>query len=98
MGRVLNINGRFSPHIYLVLLKVRYNDKLEIQHFFFVHYDVYTSGDTERIHETERMQIKYLTNDVLLHLPEEGDRHEEGNSQITGDVGSGISEEIRKQQ
>ena len=44
------------------------------------------------------MQIKYLTNDVLLQLPEEGERHEEGDSQITEDVGRGISEEIRKQQ
>ena len=44
------------------------------------------------------MQIKYLKNDALLQLPEEGEKHEEGNSQITEDVGSGISEEIRKQQ
>ena len=55
------------------------------------------SRDTEQIHETERMQIKYITNEVLLQLPEEGERHEEGNSQITEDVGSGISEEIRQQ-
>ena len=52
---------------------------------------------TERIHETERKQIKYLSNVVLLQLPG-GERHDEGNSQITEDVGSGISEEIRKQQ
>ena len=52
---------------------------------------------TERIHETERKQIKYLSNVVLLQLPA-GERHDEGNSQITEDVGSGISEEIRKQQ
>ena len=44
------------------------------------------------------MQIKYLTNDVLLQLPEEGERHDEDNNQITEDVGSGISEEIGKQQ
>ena len=44
------------------------------------------------------MQIKYLTNDVLLPLPEEEEIHDEGNSQITEDVGSGIAEEIRKQQ
>ena len=37
------------------------------------------------------MQIKYLKNDVLLSLPEEVERHEEGNSQIMEDVGSGIS-------
>ena len=43
------------------------------------------------------MQIKYLRNDVLLQLPE-GERHEEGNSQIMEDVGSGIAEELRKQQ
>ena len=42
-------------------------------------------GDTERIHETERMQIKYFKNDVLLPLPEEKERHEEGNIQITED-------------
>ena len=46
------------------------------------------------MHETE---IKYLTNDVLLQLPE-GERYDVGNRQITEDVGSGISEEIRKQQ
>ena len=39
-----------------------------------IHYGIYTSGDTERINETVRMQIKYLTNDVQLQLPEEGDR------------------------
>ena len=44
------------------------------------------------------MQMKYLTSDVLLQLVEEGERHEEGNRQITEDVYSGISEEIRKQQ
>ena len=38
-------------------------------------YDVYTCVDTERIHETERMQIIYLKNDVLLSLPEEWERH-----------------------
>ena len=68
-----------------------------MQPFFSIHYDVDTSGDTERIHETERMQIKYLTNDVLLPLPEERERHEEGNSQITEVIGGGISEKIRKQ-
>ena len=60
----------------------------EMQPFFLLFsicYDVYTCGDTERIHETKRMQIKYLTNYVLLPLPEEGERHEEGNSQITDD-------------
>ena len=31
------------------------------------------------------MQIKYLKNYVLLPLPEEKERHEEGNSQITED-------------
>ena len=44
------------------------------------------------------MQIKYLKSDILLPLPEKGERYDEGNSQITEDVGSGISEEIRKQQ
>ena len=44
------------------------------------------------------MQIKYLKNDALLQLPEEGMTHDEGHSQMTEDVGSGISEEIRKQQ
>ena len=29
-----------------------------------------------------------MQNDVLLQLPEEGERHDEGNSQITEDVGS----------
>ena len=53
--------------------------------FLLFCYDVYTCGDIERIHETERMQIKYLKNDVLLPLPEERERHEEGNSQITED-------------
>ena len=67
-------------------------------YFPYIHYDVYTSGDTERIHEIERVQIKYITNDVLLQLPEEGERHEDGNSQITDDVCSGFSEEIRTQQ
>ena len=42
-------------------------------------------GDTERIHETERMQIKYLKNDILLPLPEETERHDEGKCQITED-------------
>ena len=51
--------------------------------FSSICYDMYTCGDTERIHETERMQIKYLKNDVLLPLPEEEERQEEGNSQIT---------------
>jgi len=32
------------------------------------------------------MQIKYLKNYVLLSLPEKGERHEEGNSQITEDM------------
>ena len=54
--------------------------------------------DTERIYETEHIHVKYLTNDVLLLLPEEGERHEEGNSEIMEYIGSGISEEIRKQQ
>ena len=54
-----------------MLLKVCDNDKLEMQpSFSSICYDVYTCGDTERIHETERMQIKYLKNDVLLPLPE----------------------------
>ena len=53
------------------------------------------SGDTERTHETERMQNKYIKNDVLLPLPEEGERLEEGNSSVMEDVGSGISEEIK---
>ena len=44
------------------------------------------------------MEIKYLTNDILLQLPEEGERHDEGNCQIMENVGTGISEEIRKQQ
>ena len=44
-----------------MLLKVCDNDKLEMQpSFSSICYDVYTCGDTERIHETERMQIKYL--------------------------------------
>ena len=38
------------------------------------------------------------SNISLLQLPDEGELHEEGNSQITEDVGSEISEEIRKQQ
>ena len=37
------------------------------------------------------MQIKYLKNDALLQLPEEGERLNESNSQITEDLGSGIS-------
>ena len=32
-----------------------------------------------------RMQIRYLKNNVLLPLPEEKERHKEGNSQITED-------------
>ena len=28
--------------------------------FSSIGYDIYTYGDTERIHETEHMQIKYL--------------------------------------
>jgi len=59
---------------------------------------VYTSGNTERIHKTEWMQIKYLRNNVPLPLQEEGERHEEGNSQITEDIGSGIYDDIRKHQ
>ena len=59
-----------------MLLKVCDNDKFEMQpSFSSICYDVYTCGDTERIHETERMQIKYLKNDVLLPLPEERERH-----------------------
>ena len=50
------------------------------------------------VHETECMQIICLINDVLLQLPEEWERHDEGNSQITEDAGCEISEEIRKQQ
>ena len=89
----------FSPLIYMVLLKVRDNDKLRNATISTsIHYDVYTSGDIKNIHETERMQMKYLTSDVLLQLLEEGERHEEGNRLITEDVCSGISDEIRKQQ
>ena len=58
--------------------------------YSLTYYDVYTSGDTERIRETERMQMKYLKNDVLLKLPEEGERHDKGNRQIMEGVGSGI--------
>ena len=83
----------------MVLLKVRDNDKLRNATISTsIHYDVYTSGDIKNIHETERMQMKYLTSDVLLQLLEEGERHEEGNRLITEDVCSGISDEIRKQQ
>ena len=57
----MSISGRFF-HTFTWY----YKDKLEMQPFFSIHYDVDTAGDTERIHETERMQIKYLTNDVLL--------------------------------
>jgi hypothetical protein len=59
----------FFSLIYLVLLKVLDNDKLEM-HFFSIHYEVCTPADTERIHETEIMQIK---NDVRLPLPEQGE-------------------------
>ena len=52
-----------SSHICLVLLNVRDNEKLEMQQFFCIYYDVYTTDDTERIHETERMQISNLKND-----------------------------------
>ena len=48
-------------------------------------YDVYTCGDTESIHETKSMQIKYLKYDVLMPLPEEIKKIKEGNSQITDD-------------
>ena len=66
----------FFSHVCLVLLKVCDNDKLEMQpSFSSICYDVYTCGDTERIHETQRMQIKYLKTDVLLPLPEEMERH-----------------------
>ena len=59
-----------------MLFKVCDNDKFEMQpSFSSICYDIYTCGDTERIHETERMQIKYLKNDVLLSLPEERERH-----------------------
>ena len=34
----------------------------------------YIKPDTERIHESERTEIKYLKNDALLPLPEERDR------------------------
>ena len=55
-----------------------------MQQFFLVFFnDVYTCGDTERIHETERMQIKYFKKYLLLPLPEQNKRHEEENSQIT---------------
>jgi len=55
-----------SSHICLVLPNVRDNEKLEMQQFFCIYYDVYTTDDTERIHETERMQISNLKNDALL--------------------------------
>ena len=55
-----------SSHICLVLLNVRDNEKLEMQPFFCIYYDVYTTDDTKRIHETERMQISNLKNDALL--------------------------------
>ena len=42
------------------------------------------------------MQIRYLTNDVLLPLPEEAERHDEGNSQITEDIGSGMLRRLEK--
>ena len=59
-----------------MLHKVYDTDKLEIQpSVSSICYDVYTCGDTEHIHETERMQTKYLKNDVLLPLPEEWERH-----------------------
>ena len=46
------------------------------------------------------MQIKYLTNDVLLSLQKKGRdmRKAIGKSHNNKDVGSRISEEIRKQQ
>ena len=59
-----------------MLFKVCDNDKLEMQSSFSsICYDVYTCGDTERIHETERMQIKYLKTDLLLPSSEEWERH-----------------------
>ena len=86
--------GNSFKDICLVLLNVRDNEKFEMQPFFYSYYDLYTTDDTERIHETERMQIKYLKTDVLLPL--EGEIHEEGKSQMTEDVGRNISEDIRK--
>ena len=64
-----------SSYICLVLLNVRDNEKLEMQPFSCIYYDVYTTDDTERIHETERMQISNLKNDALLpSLGYESDR------------------------
>ena len=65
-----------------MLLNVCYSDKLEMQPFYLLYVMICIRVV---IHETERMQIKYLKNYVLLPLPEEGERHDEGNSQITED-------------
>ena len=64
-----------------MLLKVCDNDKLEMQPFFLLFVMMFIHIH-KHIHETERMQIKYLNNYVLLPLPEERERHEEGNSQM----------------
>ena len=41
------------------------------------------------------MEIKYLTNDILLQLPEEGERHDEGNSQIISNELPGKNGQIK---
>ena len=64
-----------------MLLKVCHNDKLEmLPSFSSICYDVYTCGDTERIHDTERMQ-KLRTAAITRRKGET----QEGNSQITED-------------
>ena len=51
-----------------MLLKVCDNDKFDMQpSFSSICCDVYTCGDTERIHETERMQTKYLKKTYCCH-------------------------------
>ena len=46
-------------------------------------YDVYTYRDTERTHETERMQIEYIKKLRSTVITRKWERHKEGNSQIT---------------
>ena len=86
-------------HIYLILLEIRDNDKLEIQPFVplfimtFIHLVILSVYARHGVCTSNISQMTYCCN-----YQKKGESHEEGNSQITEDVDSGISEEIRKQQ
>ena len=84
MERVLNISGRFPPTYLSAVAQGMRQCNLEMQPFFLLFAMMFIRVVIP-IHETERMQIQYLQNDVLLPLPEEREIHEEHNSQIKED-------------